>query len=304
MPVGKSYVDTCLNPWTESPAGVADEFSMPTSCLKFRCVTNGVSSTGNGNVLTIINPWATGSTAGVGTQFLNVATFTASSNTIASYSDFAHPDVVTINQNFDRFRTVSAGVKVYYTGAEQTTSGTITIIPIVSVLPSLTTMPTDAAAWTNLPGARTVAAAAMTEPLCGAFHSYDRPRFHFGTDVSGNAWFPSFAILGLGLQATSAVLRIELEVNLEVIPRMITPINANSFSVQQYSDGQMSVTRRLDSTRVGNLSQVTSMKVAGIGASMRRRISKPGVLGKSYKRKRSPYKKSGTRKRRSMRRRR
>jgi len=286
-----SYVTTCVNPWVEAPAGVADDFSMPTACLKFRNIYNSVSSAG-GHVVTIVNPWAIASSTGVGTQFGSAGVFTAATTTLASYTDSQHPDITTINTNFDRFRTVSAGVKVYYTGAEQSTAGVITIVPIVSVIPSTTTMPTDAGVWGNMPGARTVACTAMTEPLCGAFHSFDRPRFHNGLDVSGNAWFPSFAIVGIGMLANTAVLRIELEVNLEVIPKLITSLNANSFQTFGHSDAAIAITRRLDSTRVGSLSQVTSLRSATLGSKSSKRQNTGRVQG--YKRKRSGYAAKGT----------
>lgn len=288
MAPSSTYVSTCLNPWVESPSGVADEFSMPTSCVKFRSTQGSATSTG-GHLLTIINPWAIGSVAGVGTQFLSYgASFSTTTTTLLTYGDGTHPDVATINQNFDRVRTVSAGVKVYYTGAEQTTSGTLTVVPIISVLPSMTSMPTDIGTWTNMPGAKTVAAAAMTEPLCGAFHSYDRPRFHLGNDVNGNAWFPSFAIIGIGLQASSACIRVELEVNLEVVPKLITAINANSFQVAAYNDTAMQTTRRLDSARVGNLAQVISM--AGLKGMRRKKGRMSAGKLTNYKRQRTPFK--------------
>jgi len=299
MAPSAGYVNTCVNPWVETPSGVADEFSMPTTCLKFRSISNSTTSSG-GHAITLFSPWAIASTAGVGTQWQQYCTFTAATTTIASYVDGTHPDVATINSNFDRLRTVSCGVKAYYTGSEQNTAGVITIVPIVSVIPSLTTLPTDAGVWANMPGARTVSAASMTEPLCGAFHNFDRPRFHLGTDTSGSAWFPSFAVIGIGLQASSAVLRIEIEVNLEVIPRMITAINANSYSVVDHSDAAMAVTRRLDSTRVGSYAQVTSLKGAGAGkrSGKRRSPAGKGLSRSTYKRKRLGYAAKSIRRRR------
>jgi len=307
MPVSAGYVNTCLNPWVETPSGVADEFSMPTSTLKFRSSHTVTPTSTGGHIMVGFQPWAAAVASGVGPSFLNYATgFTGTTSVIATYGNDYHPDVATMTTNFDRLRCVSCGVKVYYTGSEQATSGVLSIIPVVSTVMGLATMPTDIAAWTNMPGAKTVAAASMTEPLCGAFHAFDRPQFHFATDVTGQARFPSFAVIGLGLEVSKACVRIEVELNLEVLPKLITPINANQFNPQAYNQGALNITRRLDSTRVGTLGQVTNLKAStiGSGAVGSTRKAGKGLSGGTYKRKRSAYKKTGMRKRRGMKKRR
>jgi len=286
-----AYITTLLNPWVENPAGIADEFSMPTQCIKLRSASTGAISTG-GHAVSCFHPWAIGSGAGP-TYFETFCTFTAATTTIASYLNANHPDINKLNADVQRFRVVSVGVKVYYVGAEQSTAGTISIVPLVSTYPSLTgpTMPVDAAAWLNHPGAKTVACAAMTGPLCGAFHSFDRPRFHEGGDFSSQAVFPSFAVVAIGGEAGKAFLRMELECNIEVLPKLVTTFNANAYSVAVHNAGAQNISRRLDSTRVGSLSHVTSMTHAMLGSGSRS-SNKPGKGIRSYKRKRTPMRRA------------
>lgn len=289
MSPGSAYVTTCLNPWIETPAGIADEFSMPTSCLKFRSIYN-MQSSPDGHCGVVIQPWAVASTTGVGAQFYNyINGFTAGTSTVTGWGDLAHPDAATINQNFDRIRAVSCGVKAYYIGAEQSTQGVITVVPLISVVAGLTTMPTNTAVWGNMPRAETVQASSMTEPLCGAVHNFDRPQFHTGADVTGSGWIPSIAVLGLGLAVNIQTVRVEIEINVEVIPKMITSLNANSFTTAEFDQAAMLTTRRLDSARVGKVGAITSLRNAMMKGGKSRTQRPRGLSKSTYKRKRSPY---------------
>lgn len=300
MPPSNGYLSTILNPWIETPSGVADEFSMPTQCIKLRTATALPQSAGGFSAL-VFNPWA----VGVANAWGQNATFATTTSTISGFNTLNHADLTQLETDFTRIRTVSVGVKVYYTGAEQATAGTISIVPIISTTASITSLPTDATAWLNMPGAKTVACAAMTAPLCGAFHSFDRPKFHELTDLSSQSIFPSFAVLCLGT-STGNVLRIEIETNLEVLPKLITTFNANAYSVVVPNQGAMNISRRLDSTRVGSVSHVTSLAHASLTkTSMRRKRKRSGrgMNASRYSSKRSS-KKTYRKKKRSTRRRR
>lgn len=250
MPASREYLKCIANPWGD-PAGISDEFSMPTAAVKVRSI-HPVLTSDNGSQCLILQPWDLFGT------FSQVCGFTTGTSTISAYGAYNHPDQASLNSYYNMYRSVSMGVKVFYTGAEQTTAGTISIVPIMSVIPSLTSMPTDLTAWTNMPDAQTVAAAAMTEPLCGACHSFDRPQFH-PLGVTQQDRFPSLAVVVTGCQASAAVIRVEVQVNIEVLPKLTTAFSGNNAQPVAYDPTEMNTARRLTPARVGNESDVTRM---------------------------------------------
>lgn len=252
MPVSSAYIKCIANPWGE-PAQIADEFSMPTSAVKVRSVHTLLSSD-NGSGLLVLQPWD------LFNVFVQQGTFTTGTSTVASYSQALHQDQASLTSYYNMYRSVSMGVKVFYTAAEQATAGVIGIVPLMSVNPSLTACPTDLSAWTQMPYAKTVAAAAMTEPLCGVCHSFDRPAFHGNT--TQNDRFPSMAIVLLGAPINTNCLRIEVHLNIEVLPRLSTAFSGNNAQPAQHNEIAMSQSRRLTPARVGTEAQVTRLPPA------------------------------------------
>lgn len=248
MPASKEYLRCITNPWGE-PAAIADEFSAPTAAVKCRSV-HQLTASDNGAALIVFQPF----------DLFNVwyqqAAFTTGTNTISNFGQYNHPDVTAINSYYNQYRTVSIGVKVFYTGAEQTTAGIIGIVPLLGVYASTTATPTDLTAWTQMPNAKTVAAAAMTEPLCGVAHSFDRPIFHTNTVQAFNC-IPSLAVLMIGGQPSTSVLRIEVQVNIEVLPKLTSAFQGLATQPTAHDPSQMNMARRLTPARVGLEAEVT-----------------------------------------------
>lgn len=264
MPASKEYLQCILNPWGEA-ASVADEFSMPSAAVKFRSV-HQITSSDNGAALFVIQPWD------LFNQFFQQASFTTGSNTIASFAQGTHPDVTAINNYYNQYRTVSLGIRAFYTGAEQTTAGVLGIVPLCGVVASTTATPTDLTAWTQMPMAKTVAAAAMTEPLCAAAHSFDRPIFHTNTVQAYNCC-PSMAVILLGGPVNASVLRIEIQVNCEVLPKLTSAFQGLATQPTANDPSQMNIARRLTPARVGTAEEITSTKL--IAGPVRKRKTGP-----------------------------
>jgi hypothetical protein len=264
MPASKEYLQCILNPWGE-PATIADEFSMPTAAVKCRSV-HQINTSDNGAALFVIQPWD------LFNQFFQQATFTTGTNTIASFAQGTHPDVSTINSYYNQYRTVSVGVKAFYTGAEQSTAGVLGIVPLTGIIASTIATPTDLTAWTQMPWAKTVAAAAMTEPLCGVAHSFDRPFFHANTVQAYNA-FPSLAVILLGAPVNSSLLRIEVQVNIEVLPKLTTSFQALATQPTAHDPSVMNTARKLTPVRVGTETMVT--KATLIPSGKKRKSTAP-----------------------------
>lgn len=148
------------------------------------------------------------------------------------------------------------GLKVFYTAAEQATAGVIGIVPLMSVNPTIITCPTDLTAWTQMPMAKTAAAAAMTEPLAGACHSFDRPQFHTVSNPQQDR-FPSMCVLVLGAPASISCVRVEVQVNIEVLPKLTTAFSGNNAQPVAYDATEMHVARRLTPARIGSVAEVT-----------------------------------------------
>lgn len=285
MAPANGYVRTILNPWTDAVSGVSDEFSQPTQTVKLRSTYNSVANV-DGNSLVLFRPWGL-----FGSGWINVATITAGTGVLTAYGGPGnHPDNTQINANYEMYRTISYGIKAYYLGAEQTTQGIVQIVPIMGVDPTLTNLPANIADWGQLPGAQTIACAAMTGPFAGAFHSFDRPRFHPAGDSNGRLFFPTIAVLCVG-GANANSLRIEVDCNIEVIPKLTAPFTGNQSSVTPSDPTAMNISRRLDPARIGSVAAVTSVsnlgtrKMGGLGTRKRKRRVTRRVTTGAFKKK-------------------
>lgn len=226
---GQPYYDVCRDPWNSPAAGVSDEFSNPTVALKVKSAYNmATNNVGNCAVVFMPGNWDSG--------FNYVATLTASTDTIASYGTNAHADYTSLAALYNLYRIVSVGVKVFYVGAEAATGGLITLgaMPIFgnpTVTPGIGgSLPTTVGDWNDLPGTKSMACAAMTEPFCLAAHSFDRPSFlSLSDNLGGLTYFPSVLVGLTGGAVSTNCLRIEVTYNLELIPIM------SSFASSQLS---------------------------------------------------------------------
>lgn len=245
---GKGYYDICKDPWNAEPAGVADEFSMPTVAMRLKSAftlnSNNVGACGIGF-----------QAGNLDTGFSVVPTITVGTTTVTAFSTYTkHADYDSLNAIFGYFRPISVGVKVYYIGAESTTAGLITLgsFPISANGIGNGLLPADISDWNDLPGTKTIAPAAMTEPFCLATHSYDRPSFRaLGSDLASGDFFPVMLVGGTGLAVSTNVLRVEVTLNVELIPLLTTFQSHQRAAVVEYDPIEIGRVRRLPANNVG-----------------------------------------------------
>jgi len=248
---GTGYYNVCHDPWNAPAAGVADEFSNPTVCLKVKTAhTIQTNTAGNAAIAFMPGDWDTG--------YTRLATVTAGTDTITGYVGGPHNDYASLSGLYNLYRPVSVGVKVYYTGAESSTAGLITLgaLPLAgnpSITPGQGGLPTAVADWNDLPGTKTIACAAMTEPFCLAAHSFDRPAFTILSDNAGCIyWFPTVLVGITGAAASTNCLRIEVTFNLELIPIMSTFASNQLASVVHLDPPAIVKVRQLSPVNVGH----------------------------------------------------
>lgn len=273
---GSGYYSVCHDPWNAPAAGVADEFSNPTVVMKVKTAHN-ITTNNAGNAALVVMPgnWDAG--------YTYLATVTAGTDTITAYVGSSHADYASLAAIYGQFRPVSVGVKVYYTGAESTTAGLITLgaMPIGG-LPSITaglngSLPVSVADWNDLPGTKTIACAAMTEPFCLAAHSFDRPQFKlFSDNNSGVDFFPDVCVGITGGAASSNCLRVEVTFNLELIPLMSTFQSQQMAAIVPLDTMQVARVRRLDPSTVahGEAAVISSRSITQAKKSRSRTIAK------------------------------
>lgn len=268
------------DPWNAAPAGVADEFSSPTAAMKLKsAVTLATNNVGNA-ALAI----QAGSLQGF---HFNTATVNASTEVIANWTaaNVAHPDYASMIATYNKYRPVSIGVKVYYIGAEQTTSGLIMVSAVEGIgTPTVTNFPTNVSEIADLPNTKTIAPATMVQPICVAAHMFDRPKFAAWTSTDWVDFFPTIVVGVSGALASAQCVRIECTLNLELLPLM-TAFAAHHFVAPVPSNPTVvTAVRRLPTSRVGySESEVIGMaNVSGVkrttSGTRKRRSSRPAPL--------------------------
>jgi len=210
MPASK-YEAIIADPFGADPVGIPDLYAGKTAA--FRINQTQLLDTPTGVPYTGCIIKADGlNTSVVQTLASNSAgnTLVATNVPLVGYSDFlAH---------YKYWRPVSLGVKVYYTGQESLTAGTITVGAIPGGATYLD-LPADFDDWFTIDGCHTAAVSSLTGPLVIACHSYDAPRFGAWTTTSNNSFFPTAFVMGAGLPVTtSGLIRIEFSLCIEAIP--------------------------------------------------------------------------------------
>lgn len=286
---GKGYYDICRDPWNSAPAGVADEFSQPTVPMRIKAAftvsSNNVGACGIGFMA-----------GNLDTGFSVLPTITAGTDTTTAFSTYStHPDYASLNAIFGYFRPVSMGIKVYYIGAESTTAGLITLgaFPISASGIGNGLLPAAISDWNDLPNTKTIAPAAMTEPFCLATHSYDRPSFRaLGDNAASGDFFPVGLVGGTGLAVSTNVLRVEIVLNIELIPLLTTfQAHHTTASVVTYNPSEVQKVRNLKPVGIGHgeesalagLSPVTGLKRKRSSSTSSRR-SKALPMMQNYRR--------------------
>lgn len=243
------YMRVCADPFNAPAVGIPDEYEGLTVPFKLRTAINATTNAAGAFLVAF-----TGRLDGSSTDsYSNVAT-AATATTITAFAGTDHPDLTSFSANFRTYRPVSAGIKVYYTGAESTTAGILTVGHLEGL--ATTTVdgkewPLDISDWVDLPGAYTHSCAAMTEPLMAVARCYDRPGFASPSTII-NQYFPSLFVSGLNLPASSTVVRIEAVLNLECVPYVGNQVSQHLSSVTAPNTSHMEMTsRRLATTKVG-----------------------------------------------------
>lgn len=276
----KDYAAALANPFDGPVSGVIDEFGGKTVAFRINqtqllSTTAGVGYTGAVIKTTNLSgiPIQTLASDAAGT------TFVASAVPLEGAADLiAH---------YDTFRPVSMGVKVYYTGAEATTAGTVSVA-VVNGVTTYNDFPSDFDSWFNLPDSHTVACASMTEPIVAICHSYDRPRFSSWTATTQDLFFPAIGVWGAGLPANvTGVLRMEISWVVEAIPMYGSVLTQHQAAVTPSDPVAMSIVqRRLAVARVGGpeLFRATAgvagaKRKTGAGQPKRKRRPPSGHVG-------------------------
>jgi hypothetical protein len=277
MAPSSDYIAVIKDPWEAPPSGIADEFSNPTTALKVKSAFT-LTTNNAGNAAFVLTP-----SIAAGALHSYVATVTAATDTITAYTGTTHPDSVSLAAQFQKYRPVSMGVKVFYTGAESTTAGLITLSVNdgigVNGVPSTILLPTAISEWADLPNAKTVACAAMTEPLACRASAFDRPSFDGLNQAHWALYFPDVLVGITGAAISLACIRIEATLNLELIPLM-TAFAAHHGSVTVPHDPSTMVTaRRLGMAVVGTPAEVVSHQGYG-GVKRPRNKSRAGEVAK------------------------
>jgi len=277
------YMRVCADPFNAPPVGLPDEYEGLTVPIKLRTATNITTNNAGAYLATF-----TGRIDGTATDsYANSATLTAGTTTITGFTGTDHGDLTSFSTNFRYCRPISAGIKVYYTGAEATTSGILSVghlEGLQTTTVSSTEFPLAVEEWIDLPGVYSHSCASMTEPLMAICRNYDRPVFaNVATDVK--TYFPSLFTAGVNLPASLPVVRVECVLNLECIPFIGNQISSHLTSKvpPSYQAIEM-VGRRLSTAKSGLASIVQKPLTIGSGSKPRSSKKKKRTKKRSARR--------------------
>lgn len=256
MSFDKAFYNCLRDPWLSPPAQIADEFNGATCPLKVRSLFS-ITTNNNGHGALFISPTLDGTT---GVNHSSVATVTASTSTIASWTSADHPDATALEAAYKQYRPVSMGIKAFYIGAESATAGTVGIATLDGPL-AMADVPTDVLEISDLPVSKIEGCASMTGPLCAALNPFDRPRFSMMTGVNHGEAFPSAVVFIANGAASSACVRVEVTLNLELLPLYTNLVTMNAATKSVLGNNDLTaIGRRLDTVRLGSEASVTKAR--------------------------------------------
>jgi len=240
-----AYAGALANPFDGPVSGIIDEFGGKTVAFRVnqtQLLSTPVGIGYTGAIIKTVNIVA-GALQTIACD-VNGTTFVATNVPLEGSTD--------LQLHYDQYRPVSMGVKVYYTGTESTTAGTVSCA-IINGASSYLDFPTDWDEMFNLPDCHTQAAAAMTEPILAMCHSFDRPRFGAWSQTATENFFPAIAVWGAGLPAnTTGVLRLEVSFILEAIPKYGSILTQHLATETPWDPSAMAgIHRRLPVARTG-----------------------------------------------------
>jgi len=264
MSHGKAYFNAVADPFTAEPAGLCDEYAGKTGSLRVNQTFLLGTPAGNGYTGASVQSSALNAAHIYALTMDAAGVITANVPTaLAGYSD--------LNTHYTAYRPISMGVKVYYTGAEATTAGTVSVCAIPGAY-NFNGFPTNVNDWFNLDECETVAAASMTGPLVAKVHNFDRPTFEELSSISTDRFFPVIGILGTGLPInTPGIIRVETSLIMELIPKHGSVLAQNNTeTIPSDVSAMEQVSRRLPSIRLGDAAVAAT---AARAASSAKRVS-------------------------------
>jgi hypothetical protein len=206
----KTYADAVLDPFIEHTEAfkLPDEYQGRTIGLKFRSsYLVEVNATGAG--VALIQPR-------LDLSFVYQPTVTGTSWSLGA--GIPHDDYTDLNTNFIAWRPISMGVEATFQGKESDASGEI--VMVTEQGSGYGGLPLDVNQWRDLQGAINVPIPYLKTGPVVAMSNFDRPSFK-ALNLGFTETFPScgVAVIGYASGTVTKPVRINVEFNLELIPR-------------------------------------------------------------------------------------
>lgn len=265
----KDYAGALANPFDGPVSGIIDEFGGKTVAFRVNQTQLLGTPLGHGYTGCIVK------TTAISTSFLGLVSAAGtdgSSLTVGTNVPLEGASDLALH--YDQYRPVSMGVKVYYTGQESTTAGTVSVA-VINGASTIADFPLDFDEWFNLPDSHTVACASMTDPIVAICHSFDRPRFGPWNTTNTESFFPAIGVWSAGLPVnTPGVLRLEISIILEAIPKYGSVLTQHQAREVPWDPSGMAMAhRKLPVARTGGqeLTVARHIAVAAGGVAKRRK---------------------------------
>lgn len=299
-----SFVQCLRDPINALPARYPDEFQGRTVALKIR---KSVPLTP-----VIVAPATTSTACGVIIypsllQFHQALTVNNTALTTGAGSAIPHDEYNTLLSNMKKWRPVSMGIRVTYTGSNDTSQGEVIIYGSEGQafnvdVPANSDYSLTVTDWRDYQGAVSQDVRGLGKGLHASVHNFDRsPFFDIGADAAAlRSIFPQINVAVTGIRPDDPAFRIETYFNIECVPKP-TSVHHDLATVGEHNPGDAMVGRRLASVRVGVAAPKVLAGASGHGPTQRRyglgnsvgstkRKRKTVIKTKRPKRKRTLYK--------------
>lgn len=253
-----AYAKVIADPFDAAPCGIPDEYEAQTVSIKLKA-SYTVSTNDNGSFALVISPVIDG---GAGSNYSALASCTATTSNISAFTASDHPDAATHTANFYLWRPVSAGMRVFYLGAEATSAGVIGVGHNDALIATTggigTQFPTAIADWFDMSGVFSQSVTAMTEPSMVAVRNFDRPVFTGLSATSQTTNFPAMWVVGTNLPVSLAsAVRVECVLNCEMIPYHGNALTSHMQNITPPSAATIiSAHRQLGTVRTGTATEL------------------------------------------------
>jgi len=250
-----SFVACLKDPINAAPAQYPDEFQGRTVALKIRqsvpLVPSGNSTTGESSAGIVISS----------SLFKFAIPFASTAGVVTAYGAVvSHDEYGTLLSNMKAYRPVSLGVRVVYTGSNDTSKGEVITYGaennFLNALNPTTIAASDISAkftdWRDYQGAVSVDVRTLGKGIFSAVSAFDRmPFLPLDTDVIElRKYFPELNLAISGVIQADAGFRVETYMNIECIPKP-TSVHHDLARPSPQSPSAQAAARRLSSVRVG-----------------------------------------------------